>query len=434
MSEPKPPPDRRWERTSRLAGLGVGTGWSLLTHQRMDRMAEHAAEVLGTLRGLAAKAGQIMGSVEGVLPDGMSPAYQRALSKLRAAAPSSPYTEVSKIVHDDLGATPEEVFAEFETQPFASASIGQVHRARLRDGREAAVKVQHPGIDRAVQMDLLNAGLLSRLASSLAPKGMDTARVYREIADRFREELDYRLEATNQRRFRALHRIDPAVVIPEVFLPYSTRRVLTTELLNGVTLEQAATVPESLRHDYAALLWRFVYRSILVGGVFNADPHPGNYLFRPDGSIVFLDFGCVQAFPVHRLKTARAAHWAAVRRDEAAFSSAVRQMLSLQGGPYEELIQAYMRRCFAPVFDSPFKLTRAFCAELLGMVRSAGSTLIRQRGSMVPIPSGLAMMNRLQFGFFSVLSRLDVSVDYARVEEGILDEVETGADPSTRTV
>ena len=314
------------------------------------------------------------------------------------------------------------MFAEWTDQPIASASIGQVHRARLADGSEVAVKVQHPGIDRAIESDLQNAGILESMASMFGPRALNTKQVFDEIAQRFREELDYGLEAERQRLFAALHAGDPHIRIPRVHAERSSRRVLTTELVHGVTLDQAALGDEATRRQYCEVLWRFVYKGNLVGGLFNADPHPGNYLFQPEGRIAFLDFGCVQVISEARMRIARLVHQAARARDEQTFRRAAAQLLETQGGAYEADTLRYVRRSFEPLFGSPFHVTRAYVSEVVRGAQAFKKYVVSKDSSLTPLPEGLAFLSRLQFGFYSVLARLDVATDYAAVEERFLGE------------
>ena len=407
-------------RLVRLAGLGARTSASLLFSKSADSAAERAAEVLGTLRGIAAKVGQMASYVDGVVPEGQREAYELALAKLREQAPTSSSAEIRSVVEKELGAPISELFRDWEDEPVASASIGQVHRARLPDGRVVAVKVQHPGIAQAVESDLQNVGMLESVLGTFVPKGVNSRGVLEEVKARFREELDYQLEARRQREFAELFRGDPQIRIPAVFSERSSARVLTSEFVVGGRLEDAAARSEAERLAYAEALWRFVFKGNLVGGMFNADPHPGNYIFQPDGQITFLDFGCVQ--PIHdgRLGPARALHKAAVDRDEAAFAAHVRVIMETRGGLYEELAIAYSRRCFEPLFSSPFRITREYVRDLVTGIGEMKQVLFKKGGNFVPLPRGMLFMNRLQFGFYSVLARLDVTVDYAAVERAFM--------------
>jgi predicted unusual protein kinase regulating ubiquinone biosynthesis (AarF/ABC1/UbiB family) len=411
-------PTQRLARLANLARVGARTGASLLTRGDSSRAADQAAEILGSLRGLAAKVGQMASYVDGIVPEAHRDTYEKALTSLRTSTPTSSSEVVLEILERELGGSVDQRFAELDETPFASASIGQVHRARLHDGTEVAVKIQHPGIEQAVESDLKNGSVIQGMVSTLGPRAMNAKAVYDEIARRFREELDYEHEAGRQELFATFHEGDPTIHIPKIIRSHTTRRVLTSELAHGGTLEEAGQAPEEARRKYAEILWRFVFKGNLVHGMFNADPHPGNYLFREDGSIVFLDFGCVQPILETHLAHARVMHRGAFRRDTEAFQRGARALLSTKGGAFEDAVLRYTRRCFEPLFDAPYRITRDYAASLVAeMSEMKGLVLARDR-SFVPLAPEMALMNRLQFGFYSVLARLDVEVDYASVEEG----------------
>lgn len=414
-----PPPTRRLSRLLRLAEVGARSGGALLYQRGADAAARRAAEVLGNLRGLAAKVGQMASYVDGFVPEAQRETYQRALAQLQAAAPRSSPEAARALVERELGQAIDALFATWEPEPFASASIGQVHRA-VHDGRAVAVKVQHPGIEAAVESDLSNIGLLEGLVSGLGPKSLNARAVYDVIRDRFREELDYRLEASQVAFFADLHRDDPQIHLPPVIESRSSQRVLTTELVTGMTLDQAAESEEGLRQKFARTLWRFVFKGNLVGGRFNADPHPGNYIFHADGRVSFLDFGCVQVLEPGHILHARDAHWAAIRRDEAAFRRHVAALLGTRGGSYESTALGYSRHCFEPVFAAPFCIDRSYVSELADWIAVLKRQMLAKDGSFVQLPPNMVFLNRLQFGFYSVLARLEVSVDYAAVERDFL--------------
>jgi predicted unusual protein kinase regulating ubiquinone biosynthesis (AarF/ABC1/UbiB family) len=391
-----------------------------LLSKRGTNAAEYAADVLGTLRGLAAKIGQTLSYVDGIVPEAQRESYEKALGKLRDSTPRSAPEAIRRLIEEELGAPVARLFLEFSEQPFASASIGQVHRAVLQDGRVVAVKVQHPGIASAVESDLENASVMEGLVSTLGPKGINAKAAYAEVAARFREELDYGLEAERQRAFATLHAGDPTIRIPAVISSHSARRVLTTELVEGLSFEQAIAASTEERRAWAETLWRFVFKGNLVGGMFNADPHPGNYLFGPNGHVTFLDFGCVQPIEEERRPAARAMHRAALARDETAFAAHASNLLGLRGGEYGARAVLYSRRCFEPMFGSPFHITRAYTTSLVEDMKALKSLFWAKDGSFVMLPPAMLLLNRLQFGFYSVLARLDVRVDYARVEREFL--------------
>lgn len=420
MKRAKKVPVSRVGRLARLARVGASTGASLVLSGSGDRAARQAAQVLGTLRGLAAKVGQMASYVDGMVPATHRESYEAALRSLRAAAPTSSAREIRLVVEAELGSPIDHLFAEWQDEPIASASIGQVHRARLTDGREVAVKVQHPGIDRAVESDLANAAVIRSMIGALGPQNIDSRRIFEEIRTRFREELDYRLEAEQQSFFRELHSRDPHIQIPAVVEERSAKRVLTTELVSGRDLDEAALAPETDRRAWSETLWRFVFKGNLVGGRFNADPHPGNFFFGEDGRVTFIDFGCVQPIVGRRLDLARTLHFAALSGDELAFAETCRQILETSGGAYERDAVAYSRRCFEPLFSAPYRITRAYVTSLVEGVRDMKHHMLEEDSGFVQLPEGMLFMNRLQFGFYSVLARLNAEVDYRAVEREFL--------------
>jgi len=403
--------------------MGASVGLGLATGRKRELLAEQATAALGSLRGMAAKVGQMASTMEGMLPDTMDLTVRGALAKLRDHTDTSPWPAIAEVLEEELGQPPERLFSEIDQQPFASASVGQVHRARLFDGREVAVKIQHPGIERAMGADLSNASVLTRLMDGVVPRGFETGATFREVTERFREELDYRREAEHGTRFAERFKSWPEVAIPGVISSHSTRRVLTTEYATGQTLEEMCEgAGEEERAAFAGTLWRFVFGSILIHGEFNADPHPGNYLFGTAPHITFLDFGCVERLAPARHRALVAVHRAAVKRDEDALREALVALFDTRGGALEEFVIGFGRRVLAPVFDAPFRITESYLKALFGYALSHKLPLLRDRAHARPYPAELALLNRLQFGLYSVLARLDVTVDYRALEEPLLAE------------
>ncbi len=421
MSSDKKLPAGRLGRLVRLAELGARTGSSMLLSRDSTDAAKRAAEILGNLRGVAAKVGQMAGYIDGLVPEEHRDAYQASMKTLLAQAPRSSPEAIKKLIENELSAPMDRLFAQFDDVPVASASIGQVHRAVLPDGQEVAVKVQHPGIAEAVESDLQNAGLVEGALSMMGTRRLDSKNVLEEIRARFREELDYCTEAERQIAFAKVHEGDEQILIPHVFSEHTARRVLTTKFMRGGSLDDASRLSEKERIEVCKTLWRFVYKGTLLGDMFNADPHPGNYFFQDDGRVVFLDFGCVQTIPAKRQPVARRLHRAACERNEAAFAEAGKLMLETRGGAHEKRVLGYLRKAFEPQFSSPYRITREYVATLVAQMKDAGTETLRHNdGSFVPMPEGMLFMNRLQFGFYSVLARLDVPVDYAAVEKSFL--------------
>jgi predicted unusual protein kinase regulating ubiquinone biosynthesis (AarF/ABC1/UbiB family) len=423
-------PQGRFARLARLAGAGLRAGVGALFDRPADDAARRTAATLGAMRGLSAKLGQMTAYVDGLVPESQREAYARAMQPLLAGAPPSSPAEIRRLIEEELDAPVDRLFAAFDDTPFASASIGQVHRATLLDGREVAVKVQHPGVAAAMEADLANAGLLEHAAGLLGGARFDMRTLLAVVRERFREELDYLLEAERYRLFARVHAGDPRIHVPEVVSERSGRRVLTTAFVRGRSFDEICAAPEEERRRAAEALWRFVYKAINVGGVFNADPPPGNYVFESDGRVAFLDFGCVQRITGDHLRDARVLHRSAMTGDVPTFEKAVSRVIQSRPGRLDAMSVAYMRRSFAPVFESPYRITRDFAASLFaGMREMAVVARTTPDDEFFTMQPESLFMNRLHFGFYSVLARLDVEVDYRAVEHAWWDGVAGGFEP-----
>ena len=249
------------------------------------------APILGEMKGAAMKLGQLASFIDTeFLPPEYAEIYQEELAKLRTSAPAMPWDKVRKVLEEEYrDETIDECFGSFEEEAFAAASIGQVHRATLIDGRQVAVKIQYPGVAEALEADLANAGMLVRLARALAP-GLDAKAVAEELRERVLEELDYEYEAQNQRTFARGYRGHPFIYVPEVITRLSRRRVLVSEYVEGKGFEEIKGLPESERSRFGEMVFRFCFGSIYHLQTFNADSHPGNFLLMDDGRIACLDF------------------------------------------------------------------------------------------------------------------------------------------------
>jgi predicted unusual protein kinase regulating ubiquinone biosynthesis (AarF/ABC1/UbiB family) len=281
--------------------------------------------------------------------------------------------------------------------------------------------VQHPGIVQAVESDLANAGIMEGFVGVVGGKRFEAKKMMQVVRQRFREELDYELEAARLSHFARLHDGDPTVRIPALIASHSKKRVLTTELARGLDFDAACGASVEERRAWARTMWRFVFKGTLVGAMLNADPHPGNYIFQPDGCVTFLDYGCIQEMDDSRKERARATHFAALAGDEARFAKAVAAMVGSKPGKLEELAIAYTRKCFEPLFASPYRITRDYAASLVeGMKDMSVVARKAKDDEFFNMPPDMLFVNRLQFGFYSVLARLDVDVDYASVEREFL--------------
>jgi predicted unusual protein kinase regulating ubiquinone biosynthesis (AarF/ABC1/UbiB family) len=259
--------------------------------RRHVETAEQIVAVLGTMKGAAMKLGQVLSFLDiGFVDEEYRDEFQRKLAELRDSAPTVPFGEMRRVIESESDEPLEETFAEFDPEPIAAASIGQVYRARLHDGRTVAVKVQYPGAAAAVRADLQNFGMIMRLMGALAPE-LDVQAIGEEVRDRISEELDYELEAANQRAIARLYRGHPFVFVPEVVGALSGERVLVTDYVEGTGFEALKERPAEERNRIAEIVFRFYFGCMYRHHQFSGDPHPGNFLLRDDGSVAFLDFG-----------------------------------------------------------------------------------------------------------------------------------------------
>jgi predicted unusual protein kinase regulating ubiquinone biosynthesis (AarF/ABC1/UbiB family) len=295
--------------------------------QRHLETAMRMVGALGQMKGAAMKLGQFASFIDTeFIPEEYREIYQEQLAKLRTDAPAMPWEKVEKVLEEEYDGEPlSELFAEFEHEAFAAASIGQVHKAELLDGRAVAVKIQYPGIAEALDADLRNAGTIVRLARALAP-GLDAKAIAKELRERVMEELDYEYEAQNQRTFSRAYRDHPFIYVPEVITRLSRRRVLVTELVDGLDFEQVKELPDEERSRFGEIVFRGSFGSIYHLQHFNADPHPGNYMLLDDGRVAFIDFGMTKKLDNEQIVLEQRAFDAASRDDPDAFRAALHDL------------------------------------------------------------------------------------------------------------
>ena len=269
--------------------------------RRYVEAAAQIVEVLGGMKGAAMKVGQVISFLDlSAVPPEYRDVVQEALAQLRDAAPVVPFEDMRRVVEDDLEQPIGQAFADFDAEAVAAASIGQVYRARLHDGRDVAVKVQYPGAEQAVRADMQNLGLLLRAARTIAP-GLDGRAVAGEIRERILDECDYEAEAIAHRGFAREWRGHPFVYVPDVVTSLSRRRVIVVEWVDGLAFEEVRKLPQAERDRFGEILYRFFIGSLYRHGHFSADPHPGNYLLMDDGRVAFIDFGMNKKIPRERI-------------------------------------------------------------------------------------------------------------------------------------
>ncbi len=328
------------ERTASLVRSGPVK--ELKRTENLVRNAIRVVETLGTMKGAAMKVGQMLSLYEGLLPDEVG----EVLRTLQGQAPRVPSEVMRYEVEEQLGAPIDELFAEFDDDAFAAASIGQVHHARLADGRAVAVKVQYPMIREVVQADLDNLRVLLKALFSMVFDA-DFAPLWSEMRDRLLEELDYEHEADNMRRLAELEADRPEIVIPRVIGERSTSRVLTMERVDGIDPAAACSdaFPQELKDRWGQTLFEFQMRGLYRHRELHADPNLANFAFREDGSIVVYDFGCLKRVP-RALAESYAALVTAVMEDRRQAIPGVLAGLGLtrgDGSPLQlELIDPYV--------------------------------------------------------------------------------------------
>jgi predicted unusual protein kinase regulating ubiquinone biosynthesis (AarF/ABC1/UbiB family) len=285
--------------------------------RRQLETAKQIVAALGTMKGAAMKLGQVMSFLDvGLVPEQHREEFQRELAKLRDAAPTVSFKQMRKVIEDDLEEPIAEVFGSFEEEPIAAASIGQVYRATLPDGREVAVKVQYPGVAAAVRADLQNLEMIMRLLKRMTP-GLDVKAIAEEIKERIVEELDYELEAQNQRSLARIFAGHPFIFVPDVISSLSRERVLVSEFVHGAGFEELKGRSQAERDRLGEIVFRFFLGCLYRHRQFSGDPHPGNFLLQDDGRVAFLDFGLFKRLDSGPVELELAAQRAVVEGDAA---------------------------------------------------------------------------------------------------------------------
>ncbi|APR85520.1 ABC1 family protein [Minicystis rosea] len=451
MADDKPkdmPPTSRLGRLARLAGLAPRTipfaiegakrvlGGTRTEDEEAAARARMSAEVkktaeamlktLGEMKGLPLKFGQMASYIDGIAPPGYEERFQRALKKLLDKAPPlSPEAAVQQVTAE-LGAHPNEIFAHWEHEPFAAASIGQVHRARTKEGDDVAVKVQYPGIDKAIDNDLKSVAMLETMMAPIAKK-LNARQAIDEFRKVFTSELDYAREAEMADVFRRINRDDPDVVIPRVHHGLTTRRVITLEMIEGKSYAEFCEAASQEEKNKAGItIWRFTFRSMLRYGMLYADPHPGNYRFLPDGRVAFLDFGCVKELPPELVAGMKRYMAAALDNDWAAFDRACVEVLGYD--PNDEswdLYRSYTMELMVPLCsDKPWQCSPERAREHVQYLSRGIKDLALKQGEALPsvpyvpkMPQDFTFVNRLQWGLASVLAGMRTEAAFRPIIE-----------------
>ena len=434
----------RWRRNSRLARLGAKIGLAHagtsarkvfastqrreeLSRAREIKTAQQVADELGNMKGALMKLGQMAS----YLDDGLPEPLRLALSQLQSQAPPMSVELVRQEVERELGASIEEMFAAFDEEPIAAASIGQVHRAILRtpEGEKAvAVKVQYPGVAEAIDADIKTADLLGTLLA-FGFKSLNPEEMVLEIKDRLREELDYVNEARNQQLFADFYEGHPFIHVPKVFHDYSTARVLITELVSGHSFAEVLTWPQEERDRAGEAIFRFVFRSLYRFRAFNGDPHPGNYIFHRDGRVTFLDFGLIKHFTVDEMNMFQSMVTAAVLDHD---MEKYRQVIEDAGmfqkdAPFTtEEAGNYFAHFYEPVRESrTMTWDTAYASSIVRHTFDRTSPIAQY----ATVPRSFVFIQRINLGLYALLGQLGSTGNFRRISEELWPM--TNAGPST---
>lgn len=386
------------------------------------RTGERLAETLGDLKGAAMKLGQMASVATDLLPEEIA----EPLEELQSDAPPMDFAVVADQIESELGARPEVLYESFEREPFASASIGQVHRAETDDGRRVVVKVQYPGIDDSVGTDLSQVKMALQVGGFLNSEKQEAFdQLFDEIEARLEEELDYCNEAENVRLFRELHADDPELVIPEVVGERSAKRVLTLTEERGDDLEEVRESYTWEQKDAVGeKLFRMFGEQLFEHATLHADPNPANFAFRPDGTVVLYDFGCIKRLADEQHRALVTIVRAALERD---WSGLEQGLLDLGARvPSEPALPDEVYRTWHHIFMEPVldeELYDYGDDTIYRRVREHMDTFLEHESHFQPPPGGV-YVDRTVVGIHNILRKLECQVPCERLMRGYLQAAE----------
>jgi predicted unusual protein kinase regulating ubiquinone biosynthesis (AarF/ABC1/UbiB family) len=361
---------------------------------------------MGQLKGLVMKAGQIASYMPGTLP----PAAQEVLAELQAHSTPMAYPRIAEVLRAELGDGP--LFEALSEQPFASASIGQVHRATYA-GAPVAVKIQYPGIEDAIRSDLKMVSVIARLSMIGSP--VDGGALAGELRERLLEECDYRREAKSQVLFAGLLAEVPGAGVPAVIAARSSQRVLTTSFVDAAPI--GALTDQAVRDRAGQIIFRACFELIFRRCLYNADPHPGNYLIAPDGAVTFLDFGCVRRFEPEMIVRWRAMARAILDGDRAGFVDGFRALgfVGKAKGFDWDYQWSAMRELYRPYLAPAFRYEPELVRNSFGILMFDNPNRFR-----LAMPPEWLFLNRLQWGLNAVLAQLRATGPWRAILDDIL--------------
>ncbi len=412
---------RRYVRVSTaMGGLAARLAGERYLGFTLDR-PRHAADLkaaLGGIKGPLMKVAQLLATIPNALP----PEYANELAALQANAPAMGWAFVKRRMAGELGPDWERKFRSFEHEAARAASLGQVHRAVARDGRRLACKLQYPDMASAVEADLQQLKIVLALYERY-DRAVTTDEIHGEVADRLREELDYRREAAHLRLYRIMLADEPEISVPEPLDELSTHRLLTMTWLDGTPLLEAATGPLAARNEIARNMFRAWYVPLYEYGVIHGDPHLGNYTVRPDRGINLLDFGCVRIFPPRFVKGVIDLYRALDRDDEALAVAAYESWgFRKLNRALIDVLNQWARYVYAPLLED--RKRRIQEAEHSRTGRDIAADVhreLRALGGVQP-PREFVFMDRAAVGLGSVFLHLRAEINWHRLFHELIDD------------
>lgn len=418
-------PRRSLARTAKLVGLplghagraAVGLGRRVggapaeaVAAELQARTAEQLFAVLGELKGGAMKFGQALSVMEAAMPEELAGPYRATLTKLQEAAPPMAVERVHAVLAEQLGPRWRTAkFRSFEDRPVAAASIGQVHRAVWRDGRDVAVKIQYPGAGAALLSDINQISRVARLAGAWIP-GIAMGPILDEVKARMSEELDYDLEASHQKAFARAFRGDDEVFVPEV-LAHSPQ-VIVSDWVEGRPLSQVISDGTPAERDQAATLYlEFLLRGPNRARLLHADPHPGNFRVTPDGRLGVLDFGAVNRLPDGMPSAMGEIITRTLAGDAAGLGEVLRRAEFIRPGVEvaDDALLRYLESFVDPLRHETFTFSRSW-------LRSVSATIQDPRrdeflvGLRFNLPPDYMLIHRVWLGSIGVLCQIGGTV------------------------
>jgi predicted unusual protein kinase regulating ubiquinone biosynthesis (AarF/ABC1/UbiB family) len=383
--------------------------------QMYTEIGKQIANTLGEMKGAVMKVGQIASQYQDIFP----PEIAEAMTKLQKEAPPMPYSVIEQQIIHELGAKPAEKFAQFDEKPFAAASIGQVHRARLHTGEDVIVKVQYPGVAECCESDLKHLRMALKLAGVIKLSKELQEQLFEEIRISLHSELNYLEEAANLREFGEFHSGDDKVIIPKVFDDFTSTRVLTLSYEGGDGLQEAKHYPSHVRNELGQKLFHVLCEQLYHLQALHCDSHPGNFAFRPDGTLVIYDFGCVKRLNPLLVGEFKRLVKAALHNDYATVEAVLRDLgIRTHGGPEvpPEYYLEWIDILLDPIRDKTFDFARSKVHEqVLGKAKS----LIQYWDSFQPSAETM-MINRAIGGHYWNMVHLGVHSNFGRPLLGYL--------------